>query len=432
KRLREFKADLKETYESFGDSNVENAKKKVLDIYAKSVNQTLAEHFRTEVFFDKIKEIDSDFYDDNKEVVKKLFIGTSKKERRYSAYDKFIFGASREYDEDGMRRQIGKELEKYGDEIADAYVENEIRKIEGCREKGLDLKKIEKESVKSETFAGWFEDLLEKQGQLSEDQYSEQDAKRKGAAPDDKWQIDVSSEYGAADVDGKKKLIKLNSSDKSIYKVVATYLGHEWTHVIQNINREKVGLQIFREKMSDRQDVLAEGGAMMIENKISQEAFGFGRVPIPHYLRAMKRKLDGGNYIDCVEAYYNSSLEILRKKKELGLIDEAKFKSSIKAIAKNAVAGPRRLFSNGADLSISGKELPRSRDAVYLEQVRVMEELKKENLENLSLIMGVNLENLVSLAEAGLVDLGDIQEPELYALEIWDEIADDYKSEEAV
>ena len=45
---------------------------------------------------------------------------------------------------------------------------------------------------------------------------------------------------------------------------------------------------------------------MMVQSIISEKAFGYKSLPGTHYVKAMLTKLGGGNYIDCVKAYYGS------------------------------------------------------------------------------------------------------------------------------
>lgn len=73
--------------------------------------------------------------------------------------------------------------------------------------------------------------------------------------------------------------------------------------------------------------------------------------------------------------------------------------------------------------------MAKSKDTVYLEQAMLTRKLKQAGMEKYAFLGGSNLKNLIFLAETGLVDIENIQEPAGCAMEIWDRIKSEYELE---
>lgn len=144
----------------------------------------------------------------------------------------------------------------------------------------------------------------------------------------------------------------------------------------------------------------------------------------------MKRRLDGGTYLDCVQAFHESALRKIAAQKEAGVLSsmEEVRKESEKALSE-AINRVFRLFPDAADLGTSSGILLRTKDTAYLEQTEVFKAFRSQGLENLLYIGGANAGVLKFLARTGLLRLEDIREPQLHTLKIWKRIKDRYQSE---
>lgn len=425
-KLRELKSELKIQNQGDASDNVSVAKRKISDLYRKKINTSIADLGHVGIWVNKLakKLGDENELAEGEKKLKNISFGLLEFEKIFSRYDRFEYGADAEYDEDGMRRQVGADLIKYADEIENRFIEGELKRKEKIREKGLNPEKIDEENIAAEEFSKLAEEFLEFYGQKSSQSAKDYDPKRKYAAPDNKWQFVAKKEHKSAmSIDSIKKVIKSDIRDKSIVKILATLLGHEFTHFLQAENREKINLRLFGEKMGGlRSEVFAEAGAMTIENEITTELFGYEKNPKPHYIRAMVKKLEGGNYLECVKTYFDSSRKTILKMKELGLLDDSQFKDEIKDSIETAIKATKRLFREGDTLNNSSTYLTKSKDTVYAEQVILMKKLKEKNLENCAFVKGVNLNTLATLMEIDLIDISEIKKLDLdFIRKIWEQ-----------
>ncbi len=347
--------------------------------------------------------------------------------RMLTRYDKFVFGATTEYDDTGMRRQIGRELSEFASQFEDEYVASIVAKEAGIREKGLNQERLEEKTFGEEEIIQYAEETLRAYGLLSAEPASQYVKERPGPAGDNKWQFVVREEYENASVNGKQKVVKCGKDLQSITGLISITLGHEIEgHALQNENKSKIPLRMFRHMGSGRSDIFSECGAMNNQDVVSQEAFGYASPPHPHYVRAMERKLQGGNYQECVMAFYDSAMKGPTLLKSLGKMTEAQWNKQSDRHLKTAINRTKRLFAPNMDLTLGDEGLTKSKDTVYLEQVKLYQELKKHGLEKYVFVGGANLDALVFLMESGFLNPEDIMQPKQHALEIWERLRKNY------
>ena len=343
----------------------------------------------------------------------KLFEKTSgleNPERTLARYDKFTFGASEEYDlRSGERDQISEELARFANEFETVYIKSALEKSEQIRMRGLNPEKLAEANVPIETVRAYAEEILTAYGL------------------ENQWQFVTSDAHKTLSVNVKEKTIQSSNKPQSAEKLIPITLAHEIEgHVVQAENQARIPLQLFQSLGGGRSVVFSECGAMNNQDFISQEAFGFASPPHPHYIRAMERKLAGGDYMDCVKAFYDSSLKEVKLKRELGKLSDEAFEKECAANLKLAINRTKRLFASGASLTSEAGLLTNSKDTVYLEQVKLYQELKKHGLEKYVFVRGANLKTLLFLMESGFLNPGDIQKPAFHSLKIWERIKDDY------
>jgi hypothetical protein len=218
----------------------------------------------------------------------------------------------------------------------------------------------------------------------------------------------------------KSKTIFIPIKNRSIIDVLTKGTVHEIVHVLQDENTAEIGLPLYTHPDQiggDRSVLFQEGGAMYYQDKASQELFGFASPPVPHYLRAMAVKQAGGDYLDCVKAYYESTISVNPKKsKSLAL--------------KTALSSARRLFRNSINFNNTDRSIPSTKDTAYLEQKAVVEEIMTNHpeLRNIILVSGMNLETAKELIKFGVLDLSSLRQPDLsFVKALWEEMKDDYK-----
>jgi len=460
--LREFKRKLKEDVwgelESLGD-NQSKAKKVVLNIYARRVNELIAGAYGIGAVLIKKQEVlgldnqkfKADF--ENEFAFIDALGGTKRLdekrlEKNISRMDKFLYGASEYYNEEGNREAISDEIRALAD-LREKEIKDSLKSIkEREKEKGINYR-IGQLRVKADEVVGWLKDFLKQQGMLSEFDPEDYSPDRNERAEDDKWQIVRERGRKSFAVESYQGVIKspIEFSGKTQDKKIEGGFPpacHEILHAIQGDNEKKIGLKILDKIGSDRGSIMSEAGAVMIENAIKDELFGSMPGGLPDYLRAMERRSEGGNFKDCSEALFESAKRIHDYRLENNLITKDDYDHLINNTANAAFDDTLRLFRGNSNFSrnfyqlsnLSSTEpfLWNSQPSVYLEQNILVKELKELGQENLLLVRGVNFETLGDLLYSGLLKLEDIppkDAPEKIKngfLEFFDKIKKEYKA----
>ncbi|MBP9728436.1 MAG: hypothetical protein KBD27_03595 [Candidatus Moranbacteria bacterium] len=410
------------------DENFKKVLQGTLRLYQSRVNEMLVGVKSDALTLVRKREVVSEEgLSEEEKILLSRVVGTGDAEGALMRYDKFLFGASSQYDADGERRQVGQELAAFADRFEDEYNASVALRQEQIREKGFDPEKLFTKDRGIEEVIKFAEETLEAYGLLSAEPASQYEKDRPGPASDNKWQFVVRDEFKTMAVDGKQKIIKCGTDAQSMANLISVTLAHEIEgHVLQHDNRSKIPLRLFKRIGSGRSSIFAECGAMSNQDVISREAFGYASPPHPHYIRAMQRKLEGGNYRDCLQAFYESSMKGPRLEKSLGRISSEVFEAQSEKNLKLAINRTKRLFGGSTDFSSESGVLSKSKDTVYLEQVKLFEELKKHGLEKYVFVGGANLDALIFLMESGFLEPQDIAEPKQHSLEIWERMKSGY------
>lgn len=427
--LLAFKKDVKEMTQMINAKNPDAlgaAQLKIINLYKKRYNQMLSDRFFDTVALSHMAEVigEENLSDEEQELLV-MQPGFKNVEKNLARLDRFVHGADKDFSE-GSRLHISQKLKDFTQEISEEFEQNELLRDQKIREKGLDPHKIFEKNVPIEQVSEWVNEILESYDQKSAQSAEDYDPMRSGPAPDGKWQFIARSAYRSMSVNGKQRIIKSGVENKNIYDTISVALGHEMGHFLQQLNSSQISLRLFQRVKGDRTSVFAEGGAMMIEDQVSQVAFGTRNIGHPHYLRAMEKKIDGGDYIACVKAFYDSGLRILQKKREQGQLNDEEFIQESQDHLKLSINRTKRLFRNGADFSSRSSLIATSKDTAYLEQMMVTRKLQEKGLEKYAFVAGVNLTNLATLVELGFLDPKNIQSPGQHAIEIWNAIKEHY------
>lgn len=426
--LHNLKQSFKKKYRDIEQStnastDLRLAKKEFLDIYQRRVNILIMDLFPYALLVEQKRQtVGEHQLSGDEQIFLSLFNGLSDPEKNRSRLDKSIYGASSEYNKDGWKTQVPETLLPIAEKIAGLGEEAEIRKEENIRAKGLDPARVLGEKIDVETRSDLGEEILTSYDKLSVQPRKDYSPTRTGRAPDGKWQIvnlPNRSTFGV--IESKGAVLGPAKRPFSVSDTFET-LGHEIEgHVLQNENKKLVDLEYFKRFGKDsRAVILSEGGAMFVQDVISQEAFGCPTIPHPHYIRAMQKKLEGGNYLDCAKAFYDSQLKVLKKKRTEEKIDDQVFQEEIKNSLKTALNRCERLFGAGASLSSRQNFLTHSKDTAYLEQYILTKKLKEAGLEKLLFFGAGNLQDIITIMKYSLLDLNKIQTPTYQTLKIWE------------
>jgi len=424
--LRDFKKEIKQQTIELGvtasPAELEKAQLEILGMYQRKVNTMIAGQYSTGVILSEKKRLlGKNGLTETENKILSQFSGLLSPQKNRSRMDKFLHGTSEDFDENGNRVQISASLKKYAEDIAAEGEKMELSKREQIKERGIDPDKLLEENIVPEQRAVWGEETLASQGLKSEYGASTYDPDRTWPAPDGKWQYILMPGRKSMDVSSKQKVV-LDSAKQnfSMAAAISVACGHEMIHVLQHENKQMVPLRLLERIGGSKSEAFAEGGDMHIQDKICRKAFGFGVLPHPHYVRAMLKKLEGGNYVDCIKAFYESSLVSSQKKLEGGQINHATFHKESASRLKQAINRAKRLFADGISFDSEYPFLTHSKDTVYLEQTLLVKKLEALGLEKFAYVGGVGLDDLRALFRLGRINLSEIKEPSYYCFQIWE------------
>lgn len=430
-RLRSFKRKLKFSLTALDQipvekrTNYEQASLEILQMYLAKVNELLNWQYAGLFHIAKKAQSVGEIALTPEELtLLQATVGKHNISRSLARLDKFEFGA--EKDSDRSYHQISDALHEKAEVLRHLQTEEATRKEGGAAKKGLSLEKLQAKTVSPEQRKLWGEELLRSYGVLSA--VVTFDPKRKGPAADDRWQYVISQQRKAMAVNGVKKVVFDSSANKDVESALAVTLEHEINgHVVQQLNKAKLPLRLFRKVGGDRAQVLAEAGAVYNEQRFVREVFGYEKLTQPSYIAAMQAKFAGGSYLDCVKAFFDAELPKVRG--QFSDLQSFRAQKALEGQKERAINRAKRLF-RGKDLDPGEPKdtyLVESKDTAYLEQLIVMDLLVSNGLEKLAYIGGMNLRNARTLLRLGMLDLNNIIEPQSRAHEIWARIKPDYE-----
>ncbi|NMB56514.1 hypothetical protein GYA19_01075 [Candidatus Beckwithbacteria bacterium] len=376
KNLRE-KINESHKVNDFEGINTAKAKLAIVKIYKRQVNVLISELYASAVALQKQGQTQGKDYNlDSSFTGLKLFKDRHTVQRLLARFDRFQHGTG------GESQPVSQSLEALAKSLDKSNLVN--------KEEGYKQYKVNAFQLKE-----WIEIVLKEYDLLSK--YSDYDSDREGPADDNKWQVVISNKFKNVSVNSKQKVIKIPESYQGSIAFLnpvgaIPLIDHEvGAHVVQHDNKARMGLAIFEEIGTDRSVVMMEAGAVGLEADTQKKLFSQDRPLNAHYLQAVKAKLEGGSYRECVKAFYDSYLAS----------DPNKNKEKALKTAINRVA---RLFKYGDDFDSRDPYLVNSVDLVYLEQELVARELKARGKEKYLFLGGVNLQTLAELHQFGLFD----------------------------
>jgi hypothetical protein len=402
-------------------------REQLLQLYQKRINTAL-EEFKLECFsFAKSAKNEGPESLNKEEAALVAMAGTRGSEKNLSRYDKFFQGA--EKDESGRYKQIGGSLLSLADEIESDHMINRIAGTDGLREHGLNEDFLRKTQLSGEELTAFAEETLATYGLLSDESNDTYSPEQSGPASDGKWRFVLRPHYRSFAIDGRRKTVVGPMKDYTVLGGLGTAIAHEIEgHVLQRTNREAIPLRILKKVGAGRSDVLVECGAMNNEALISKEITGTGSQGHPHYIRAMAKKLEGGDYFDCVRSFYESAMKSEKILLGIGKISREEFRKRAEGHIKTAVNRTKRLFRGSSDYSSNQPYLAKSKDTAYAEQVRLYTEFKKRGLEKFIYVGGIDIDFLPFMVKSGFLDPSSIKQPLFHSLKIWDRIKDRYQT----
>ena len=410
-RLRELKVYLKNTLTSLqsrfseSESLSLDAQKDILVLYQKRVNELLARAIME--IGEPPRDAEATTFTTEESA---CFTSSS---RSYARYDRFVFGANFHSTNDPNQKGIVSPLTQTLTELANTIEQTTINQpslSESLRANGIDPQKFEEATFSPEEVRKIAESVLDAYGIKSSEDPESYTPERIGPAEDGGWQV-VFTNSSSASVDGTKRVVKIPQTPCDIKRLLTVIVAHEIEgHALQHNNRSQSPLGLLAHIGGDRAELYAEMGAMYNQNYVSESVFGVSSLPGANYARAMASRIEGKNYLECVETFYQSSLKKFPNATE----------NQRSVALKMAINRTLRLFRG--QNSLSGGIATSSKDLLYLEQIPVMQALVSRSIPEYGLIAGVTTQTAKILKKWGLLDTKTIQKPKYIALDLWEEI----------
>jgi hypothetical protein len=323
--------------------------------------------------------------------------------RRMSKLDMFINGGARMSPEAGFV-PLGPEINDLLARLKQQYEEPSIE------EEPVEPLISEADSeirVNAEVLKSWYEEALAAYGLLSEHEYTREDLNRDGKAPDGKWQAVIHPSAKTLSVNSKQGIIRIPKRfNRKLYESEEVggvpAIDHEMGHVFQSVLAAQLDIPILRKVGTGRIAPQLECGAIVWERAAALEFFGKQRPANPHYAEAIRTRLNGGSYGDCVKSFYDSMLRSNPK-------DDPYHKESIAIKALDRV---RRLFRNGGKLHDTSSHVFDSGTLAYIEQDLILQEARKAGMEHFLLVGKVELHMLAELHRRAIIDISKFVFPD--------------------
>lgn len=323
--------------------------------------------------------------------------------RRMSKLDMFINGGTRMTPEAEFG-PLGPEVNDLLAKLKQHYEEPSLEERPG---EPLISEADSEIRVQADVLKSWYEEALAAYGLLSQHKYTHEDLRRDGKAPDGKWQVVIHPSAKTLSVDSKQGIIKIPSTfDRKLYESEEVggvpAIDHEMGHVFQSVLAAQLDIPILRKVGTGRIAPQLECGAIVWERAATLEFFGKHRPANPHYAEAIRTRLNGGSYGDCVKAFYDSMLHSNPK-------DDPAHKESI---ALKALDRVRRLFRNGGRLHDASPNVFDSAALAYIEQDLILREASRAGMERFLLVGKVELHMLAELHRRGIIDVSKFTFPD--------------------
>ena len=207
--------------------------------------------------------------------------------------------------------------------------------------------------------------ILEKLGLKSEEEY---DPSTKKAPADNKLRINPDSKSSSLSV--SHLTIHAPQTYQKTFIEFITIFGHELMHGIQAINKRRNTIPIDEQGQGlnlialnalriPQSVTTAEGGALQLQREILQMLTGTQRQSSLAYLKAIKVRLEGGNYLESALAFFDQFVE------ERGI--DRQDNDKLRDAAKRAASRVRRTYRNELNYDSTSGLISSSKDLNYLE-----------------------------------------------------------------
>lgn len=395
--LRQIDSDL-DLDNSQAKTPLNEAKKIVLKMYRTRVNEYLAESYAHRYGL-KVKAdlLGQNALSDEEAVLLDLLPPLSLK--NLDRIDKFLEGVEGEFSGENYLQVSGRLLAEAKLKLAQYEMANiHSSRDEVLRQKGLDPQKIADNPIRAEELKEWFKLMLS-----SHDiDIAPEEAKNSKQG----WRLNIEEGRRTISITGNVRKVNIpRTFSRPVYNALPV-ARHEFGHVIQHENRRAIPLKLFEKRGADRGSVFTEAGGKYFETELESELFGLPPQEAFNigYIFAIDARLKGGSFKDCFQAFLEPQLRLLDAR-QIASPNSAKSQASERSrLIRESFNRTLRNFRNSFALEQNTPYLGESRAAVYLEQMMLIETLKRVGHLDLAFIARTNFVTLTYLKILGFLD----------------------------
>lgn len=395
-RLKKMKAELKEE----GD-DLSCAKLVVLDLYLRRLNITIVSEYELAHVLTGKKSLSRE----EREILEKLYIGnsfqdSSRMSRLVAKTDRFERGVGLSLTSEGEFVSIPEKLM--------SYMEERVGKEKPVTQEYIKYNSIILDDEQMKRFT-----------QLIIG-FSEDEQLRK-------WSAVVrrrKSWSARGKLKGKDVLqIVIPKGDSRGLVDVFAVAAHEFEgHAVQFANKMNLNrpLHLIRALSTGRNSIMAECGAMFVESKTMKMLVNQERSAEPYYYMALKRKSEGGNFVECLEEFMEG---YSKRNYGFGLDELITDRVKFEKVFGYSHLRVLRIFRSAALLQDNMGELTNTDQLKYIEQELLGDMLSSVGLEKLMYLSGIDLYSVEDLIKINMLDLDKIKLPEyVVAKTVWPKV----------
>lgn len=401
--LKDFRTSLKEIVtelEHFDadTSELKEAKKIVLKMYRTRVNEYLAEGYIHRYGLKAKADVlgIESLTDDEQNLLNML---PPMSLRNVDRIDKFLEGVEGEMVDQDYLQVSSRLVAEARQKLAQYEMVNiQSSRDEMLRKRGLDPQKITDKPIKAEEMKSWFTEML-----AAHDIPIAPDGAKNS---EQGWRLNIEEGRKTISITGNVKKVNIPASfSRPIYNALPV-ARHENGHVLQHENRRTIPLKLFAKRGADRGSIFTEAGGKFLETELEQEVFGLPPQEAFNlgYIFAIDARLKGGSFKDCFQAFLDPQLRLLDARQISAPIGSAELDKERARLVRESFNRTLRNFRNSFALEQSIPYVGESRATVYLEQLLLVENLKKIGHLDLAFIARTNFTTLTYLKQLGFLD----------------------------
>ncbi len=298
---------LRSTYSESDISDLDAAKRAIVDVYLGRINDLIAKQVPITEYIKEQAELlkDDGMYADALSIVPSGLRSAIVGKARGALFRRLDFLRN------GMGLANGSASVVAGEAIDDAEAIADTDETVRARYTPEQIKKLKEYMLTPDRMLALMEGIMSKANMLSAEKVESPEAAvlRSGRAFDELFQVIINPGKGSFAVDNIRGLYKVSKTSRSLYEFMTIGGAHELTHVNQGIANKELGNELrIAELRGRRISMLSEGGADAVQRAYEKKLSGTSKPIALTYAHALEALESGGSVFDATKAFYNEKI----------------------------------------------------------------------------------------------------------------------------